>query len=251
MAVVIEGERSIFMGARAHILTNDYETAWAEKYVVHNPAHAWIVGKFVEADRANNNGQYFTMEGLRMGSPTIAHSPMNMNHSPRRVVGAFVASDFMYPTGDESASNPYIEALGVFWKAHFPEDWAAVQEAHAEGSLFFSMECVPKQVGCIGDGSCGGVFEYAGVKSDTYCEHINNRTSSRDLIDPHFTAGAVLIPPVRPGWSDAEIHSLVAQHANLAESTYESISEEMDNLSKDQWESLMHLVLSQVASPKI
>lgn len=244
MAVVVEGSNGIYFGSRAVILDNNTEKAWAEKHVVHNDAHGWLLGKFVEADRANSNRQFFQMEGLRMGQPTIAHSPMNIDHNFHKVVGAYVASDIVHPT--ESAGetfNPYVEALGVFWKAHHPKEWQKVQEAHAEGSLFFSMECVPKQVGCIGDGGCGQVFDYAGIQSPTYCAHINERTADRDLIQPHFTAGAVLLPPVRPGWSDANIHSLVAQHAEAAEKIYDNVAEEMDNLAPREWELLMHHLL--------
>lgn len=240
MTVVVEGSNGFYFGSRAYIVDQSVEKAWAEKHVIENRAHSYILGKFVEADRANNNKQYFSLDGLRMGQPTIAHSPMNIDHIPRKIVGAYVASDFVYPTGEGAADfHPYIEALGVFWKAHYPEEWAKVQEAHAQGHLFFSMECVPQQIGCIGEGGCGEVFEYAGTQSETYCEHLNNRTSEKDLIKPHFTAGAILLPPVQPGWSDANIHSLVARHAEAASKTYDAVADEMDNLGPTQWEFLM------------
>lgn len=238
MTVLVEGKHGFYIGSRAIILDHSYEKAWAEKHVIHNDAHSYILGKFVEADQANSNGQYFQMAGLRMAQPTIAHSPMNIDHDPRKIVGAFVASDFVHPTQSEGASNPYIEALGVFWKAHFQEEWAKVKEAHDNDGLFFSMECVPGKIGCIGDGGCGQVFEYAGQTSPTYCEHINNRTADRDLIDPHFTGGAILLPPVRPGWSEANIHSLLAQHAASNDAAREEISEESDDLSVSEWESM-------------
>jgi hypothetical protein len=245
MTVIAEGRNAFYMGARAHILEGDKEIAWAEKHVISNPAHSYIVGKFVEAERANSNGQFFQMEGLRMGQPNIAHSPMNLDHIPKKIVGAFVASDFIYPTQEDAAvTNPYIEALGVFWKAHFPQEWQLVQQAHEQGHLYFSMECVPEKVGCIGDNGCGKQFEYAGVQSPTYCDHINSRTADRDLINPHFTAGAVLLPPVKPGWSDANIHSLVAKHAEMAESIYAGVAEDMPHLGPREWEFLMGELLN-------
>lgn len=245
MTVVVEGKNGFYLGSRAVVLDDSYEKAWAEKHVIQNRAHSYILGKFVEAERANNNKQYFQMDGLRMAQPTIAHSPMNLNHHGHKIVGSYVASDFMYPTGENAANeNPYIEALGVFWKAHFPAEWALVQEAHNQGHLFFSMECVPEKVGCIGEGGCGQVFEYAGQSSPTYCDHINNRTADRDLISPHFTAGAILLPPVKPGWSDANIHSLVAAEAAAAERVYDGIADEMDNLGPKEWESLMQQFLA-------
>lgn len=239
MTVIVEGERGFYFGSRAVILDQSYEKAWAEKHIINNDAHSYILGKFVEADQANNNRQYFQMAGLRMAQPTIAHSPMNIDHTGK-IVGAYVASDFVYPTTDSAAAvNPYIEALGVFWKAHFPEEWAKVQQAHDAGHLYFSMECVPAKLGCIGEGGCGQVFEYAGQTSTTYCEHINNRTSDRDLIDPHFTGGAILLPPVQPGWSDANIHSLVAKYAEAANAVHDDIAEELSGLGPREWELMM------------
>lgn len=244
MTAWIEGKHGFYLGAQAYILDNSKEVAWAEKHVIHNPAHKWILGKFVEADRANNNRQYFSLDGLRMAQPTIAHAPMNMNHSGR-MVGAFVATDFVYPTEEASAGfNPYIEALAVFWSAHFPAEWQKIEEAHAEGNLFYSMECVPSHMKCSGENGCGAEFEYAGRQSPTYCQHLNQGAADKVLMNPHFTGGACIVPPVRPGWSNADVHSLVAQHAEAAEQIYDQVSQDMDHLGPQEWELLMTELLA-------
>lgn len=275
------------MGAQAFLLEDDREMAstWAAPYVHHNPAHKWVLGRFVEADKANRNRQLFTLDGLRMKNPTIAHAPMNMNHQASKIVGAYVASELLYPTGPvEDASevvncplcgeplasgqvegedplctkcgsdkkkmsafletaaldlNPYIEALAVFWRHQFPREYLAVEEAHAEGKLFYSMECMPSDVQCVGDGGCGKEFAYAGRVSDTYCSHINSMTSDKLLINPHFTAGALIIPPVNPGWTHADVHSLVAGHELMAQNLYDDVQQEFPHLSPKEWEGLM------------
>lgn len=297
----MEGEHSFFLGAQAQIVEDSREiaSAWAAKHIVPNPAYKWVVGRFVEADKANNNRQLFSLDGLQMARPTIAHAPMNMNHSPNRIVGSYIAAEMIYPTSQASAFNthvdeagisslpecpachtamrltksdawcpdcepvkeqtynatlekleqagvqlnPFIEALGVFWRHYFPDEYRLVEAAHAEGRLFYSMECVAEQVQCTGDGGCGETFDYAGRVSPTYCEHLNHAASDKFLIEPHFTAGAILVPPVMPGWSHADIHSLVAQQMEAAERVYQGLSEELPHLHESQWEGLMHQLL--------
>lgn len=245
----VEGKAAFYFGCQAQLLDNTTEKAWAEKHVVHNPAHAWIVGKYVEASRANSNGQYFELDGLRMAQPSLAHSPMNINHSGQ-AVGSFVATELVYPTTQaaEDGDHPYIEALGVIWKAHYPDAFAQVQQAHSEGRLYFSMECVPKRIGCIGDGGCGQIYEYAGIMSPTYCSHINTRTADRELLEPHFTGGALIIPPVRPGWKEADVHSLVANHIQeserlLAEVAAADVSPSEEEIAALEWSGAMQAVL--------
>lgn len=281
MTTWLEGDRSFFLGAQAFLMENDREMAgtWASEYVHPNPAYKYILGRFVEADRANNNRQLFSLAGLQIARPTITYAPMNMNHQSRRIVGAFVATDLIYPTqaataGMETCSdcgeiydfamsencpkcgdaakaasdsqlelNPYIDALGVFWRHYFPQEYAVVEQAHSEGRLYYSMECIPRQIQCAGDGGCGDTFEYAGRMSPTYCDHLNKTTSDKYLIDPHFTAGAVLIPPVQPGWSHAQVHSLVAKHSALADRVYEGVASDLAHLGPSDWEAVMHELL--------
>jgi hypothetical protein len=101
------------------------------------------------------------------------------------------------------------------------------------------MECIPEEIQCAGDGGCGFRTEYAGRISPDYCEHLNDTTSDKFLIGPHFTAGAILVPPVRPGWSNADVHSLVAKHAQLAEDIYNGVKQDMSHLDPRDWELLM------------
>ena len=329
MTVCIEGDRGFYLGAAAQLVDNDRELAssWAAPHIVPNSAHKWVLGRFVEAERANNNRQLFGLDGLQMGRPSITHAPMNMNHASRRIVGAFVATDLIYPTGvgdpgedDEEAktfstdqrdklakkgqalpdgsfpienesdlrnaiqavgrakdpaaarrhiikraralglsdllpegwtgeksaatAHPYIEALGVFWRYYFPEEYALVEDAHARGALFYSMECVPNQIQCAGDGGCGEVFDYFGRQDASYCDHLNDNAADKLLIEPHFTGGALIIPPVQPGWANADVHSLVAQHSLFAERVHQGISEERPHLSPVDWEALMNQVMA-------
>lgn len=256
MSVVVKGKNSFFIGSRAELLTTERETAseWASKHIVHNPALRWVLGKFVEADNANLNKQFWTQDDLRMGQPTIQHAPMNMLHRQRDIVGAFVATEMMYPQHAEAAaweSNPFIEALGAMWAYYFPQELAAVEKAHNEGSLFFSMECVAQSITCEGEQGCSNTFDYAGITSPTYCDHLNSHVSIKHLNEPHFLAGALVIPPARPGWARAnvkQLSALVKEYAEEAEKAYEEIANELPHLSPKQWEAQMLQLLHRAKS---
>lgn len=257
MAVWVEGANSFHIGARAELIPDDREIAghWASPHIVPNPANAYVIGRYAESGRANNNRQLFALEGLQMGKPTLQHAPVNMNHSTRRVVGAFVASEIIYPVSnpEEAAEasvpdeqlNPFMESLAVVWKHYFPDEYRAVALAQAEGALYYSMETVPEKIACAGDTGCGAEYAYEGPKSKNYCDHLNEGASDKLLVNPHFIGGALIIPPVRPGWSNANIKDIDAsRNAAAAESLYAQITEEFGHLAPQQWENLMTEILA-------
>lgn len=246
MTILTEGTSSFFLTSTAVLLETDRDIAssWASEYIFTNPALKWVVGKYVEADNANSNGQYWTLEDLRMSQPTIKYSPMNISHRQNDIVGTFVASELMYPT--TSDSNPYIETLGAYWKYYFPEQLSEVEAAFRTGSLHLSMECVAESVTCGGEAGCGQTFDYAGPMSQNYCEHIQNRSAFRQLNNPHFLGGALILPPDRPGWKNADVKELAKGTSDeLREKIYTSIAKETPHLSPSEWESLMFSIIEQ------
>lgn len=253
MTAVYEGAHGIYMACRAQILDTSKELAWAEKHVVENGFHKWILGRYAEADRANNNRQLFAMANLQFGQPLLTHAPLNINHD-FPIVGAFVANEIMFPTGegagDEADLNPFMEALSVFWKHYFEDEYLDVEKAHKNGQLFYSMECLPERIGCKGDIGCGKYFDYDGRKSLTYCACLNDPKSGieKDLINPHFTAGALIVPPVSPGWSRADIKQIsqiVKDHSERAEHLYTGISEEAGDIDPATWEEVMLQIIAE------
>lgn len=251
MSAIYEGKNAIYLACAAHILDTSKEMAWAEKHVVENPAHKWILGRYAEADRANANRQHFAMANLKFGQPLLTYSPLNINHGSM-ISGAFVASEIVYPTGEgaeeDAGLNPYMEALSVFWKHYFEDEYVVVETAHKAGRLFYSMECVPAEIGCTGDNGCGKYFEYAGRSAATYCDHLNDPKSGvwKDLVRPHFTAGALIVPPVQPGWARADIKQIsqiVKDHADKAEALYSGLEEDAPEADAQVWEQVMAQIM--------
>jgi hypothetical protein len=106
------------------------------------------------------------------------------------------------------------------------------------------MECLPPDISCP---DCSGRYKFMGLQHETYCEHLNaSRISAKILHRAHFEAGALIIPPVQPGWSRADITQLsqiLQKHDEEAEALYASISEEAPHLDADTWETLMGEVI--------
>ena len=241
MTVLHRGKNSYFLAAPAALVNDTHETAssWAAQHIVANDAIKWVVGKYVEADNANSNGQYWSLEDLRVAQPTINNTPMNMLHKPRNVVGAWLHNEMIYPT-DEAAeeANPYIEVLGAFWKYYFPEELAVVEAAFEEGNLFLSMECVAETI-TFDNGEREETFEYKGPFHVDYGDWNKDSSAIRKLNQPTFLGGALIVPPVAPGWKRADVKdlsNLVKCHAALAEQTFEAVAASAPHMDDTQVE---------------
>lgn len=223
----------------------------------------WITGNFVESDRPNNNHQMWSRRDLETARHTIVHAPMNIAHKSGPV-GMFVDTRIAprpRTTGesadsadveivDTSASSPIcIQVLGGLWSHLFPFQAAQVERASEEGTLFWSMECQGTHVRCEGPAGCGQTFGY--FDWAMHCPHLMGRRSVRHIINPTFRGGAILVPPVKPGWKGAHANLLpeevmveAAAVAEATEDSYDSLLAEGLDLSPAAWEHLMGMVVS-------
>lgn len=242
MTIVTEGEHSFFLNSPAQLINDDREVAdgWASKHIVANPSLKWVVGKYVEADNANSNGQYWTYDDLRISQPTINHTPLNVGHVANNIIGTIVASEMMFPIEGASVDNPYIEVAAAIWKWYFPDEMTKIESAWEAGELFISMECVAETVTCSGDEGCGQTFEYVGPMSEDYCSHIQERSSIRQLNKPTFLAGGMIIPPIKPGWKNARMDMVAAGlNDEKIDQMIEAVAKESPDASPQSWEATM------------
>jgi hypothetical protein len=187
------------------------------------------------------------------------------------VVGAFAGSKLLTPTGEtmtaemipqfeaaipelgdrtaDAGKRPYMEALAGMWHTRFDDEYKAIKRAHGEGSLFFSMEAIPPTVTCPESG-CGKTAEFIGLTDEAspgaYCAHINGPILPKVLDKPNFVGGAIIIPPVRPGWKKADITAiskLAQEHADTAEGVYLAAKNLAPHLGESAWETVMAMVL--------
>lgn len=236
--------------SQAVILDDSSDKAWAETHIRDSKSLAWILGKYVEADNANRNRQFFALDELVENAQSLNHQPLNIGHA-YPPVGTFVANEILYPNvdgtdGAAAAQNPFIEALSVMWKDAFPDEYRQVEAAYKSGKLAYSMETKPETVTCGGEHGCQQTFKYVGRVDPTYCTHINKPTDdmAKMFTKPHFTGGALIIPPVQPGWAHADVTQVASLNEDEAERTYEAVKAEFDHLTPKEWEAMMQQILA-------
>lgn len=219
---------------------------WATAHMIPNEAISYVLGRFVEANKANNNKQYFKLAALEEAQSSISFSPVNINHQSTPV-GCFVASAMQYPK--DEGENPYVEALSAVWKMYIPEAYALIQRAYAEGNLFYSMEAVPESLSTVGGEDDTKEYAYKGIKDDSYPDSINARSCEGIVLNkPHFVGGALIIPPAKPGWSNADVKQMskfMGQTWETAEAIYAGAQTIAPDGDPAIWEALMGQLMLQ------
>lgn len=205
-----------------------------------NAGFTYLRGRLVEADSPNRNGAYWSTGDLELGQATVAGGPLNWLHDEAKVIGCL--TDGQLVSGRESAADGignHIVSTAAVWRFLFPRETQVIEKAAADGMLFYSMECVSKEVACIGDRGCGSTFAYGDYDAGNCCSHLRERSSTRRFVDPLFLGAAVIVPPVEPGWAHANA-DVVRQAAALRESA----DLDAGGLSKQQADDLATAVLS-------
>jgi hypothetical protein len=234
--IIVAGPTSVTIATRATVVVEDREVAWAaaKEKIRTRPDMGWLVGRYLATDVANENGHIFRLADIEAAHKRIVHTPLNMLHRSTHVIGSYVAAELVLPSTDESAilkrvadqvsgaavETAHVEALAAVWRYVFPEEWATIRAANEEGTLFYSMEAVPTSVTCP---TCTTTCAYAGPASDSYCEHMATAGGPKILDDPLFVGGAIVVPPARPGWRNADITELAT--AEQAEEVYDQLTE--------------------------
>lgn len=255
--IVVPTTNGFAIGSSAALIDEDgIARAWAERHVRKDPDLRWIVGNYVEANNANSNGHIFPLDELVTAQHTIPGKPLNMLHREHYIVGYFAGACLLQPDGSEfqaaektdnpsgEGQHPFVEALAGLWHNRFPEEFFQIQTAHKEGSLFFSMEAIPEAVSCP---TCQHEAVFAGLESDTYCAHMQGATGPKVLRRPVFSGGAIIIPPVRPGWNRADIKTISKMYEEGRvdpEAVLADIATELPHLAPREWETLMAQVIT-------
>lgn len=259
-ARVVKSRTDVSSDLAASVDNDDWEIEKA------NPFLQWIAGDFVEADNPNQNTQFWTAGDLELAEYSIRYAPLNMVHKFRQPIGFYAATRPVKLERDaaaetvtlgqkvEKAGSMKIQALAGLWTHIFPFEAAQAEAADEEGLLFYSMECRGTHLTCGTDEArgligCGKTFEYMQV--DTHCEHLLERSSVRHIVSPTFRGGALIVPPVKPGWKNASASILqesvmqeAAAFAAQNELQYEALNADGANLSTSAWEMLMTQVVS-------
>ena len=239
-AFVIEENGRVFLTARAGV-------EQADDKLTGNPGFTYIAGRFVGAEKANSNNAFWSTDDLTFGAPSVTYGPLNWLHDDRQIVGAIADSKLVLPSPVEAAeelAEPYIAAAAVFWRFLYPQQAAVVEQANADEQLWYSMECVSREVACV-DHGCPSVdwstWRARAQSPDMVCEHLRERSGRVGFKDPVFLGGALIVPPVRPGWVDAEAR-IMERALLVSEKAYDQAGK--PQVTADEWEKLVGSVLS-------
>lgn len=213
----------------------------------------WMHGAFVGAEVPNRNGALWSSGDLAMATASVLNGPLNWLHEGRHIIGSLAKADFVEGSapGDTgqaqqaATSQPHITATAGIWKWLYPDEAYVVNQASDAGHLWYSMECISKEVACAGPNGCGNTTTYANYLAGAACEHVQQRASVRQFKDPVFLGGAVIVPPTRPGW-DAANASVMQQAAPLAEAAFDQAGQ--PDIPANDWEKLMAQIVGYAQS---
>lgn len=195
-------------------------TTPVREVAMNNDTFTYISGRFVQADAANANGAYWTSEDLQLGAGTVAGGPLNWLHDENTIIGSLLDGTFVSREAAAAGDvGNHITSTAAIWRFLHPEKARVIAEAAGDGRAFYSMECISRAVMCLdtpGRPGCGETFGYGDYDAGRVCSHMRERSSVRRFVDPIFQGGAAIVPPIRPGWSKANV-DIVRQAAAATE----------------------------------
>jgi hypothetical protein len=215
-----------------------FTPSW-EKALSPNEHMLWLQGRFVGAEKANRNGAFWSTADLELGEATVKYGPLNWLHDAKHIIGTIADTRLRVheEASDQPLEQPYIEAASVIWSWIYRDEASVVEMASDSGRLWYSMECISKNVECVGEGGCGTTVPYMEyVTGEKACEHMKERSATRRFADPTFLGGAVIMPPARPGWAEADAQ-VMRVAASLAEKAYDQAGQ--PDIPASEWEQVM------------
>jgi hypothetical protein len=77
----------------------------------------------------------------------------------------------------------------------------------------------------------------------SHCEHLQERTSIRHIVNPIFRGGAIIVPPTTPGWKEASasvvteaVMQEAAAFAEQNEAAYNALEKDGVSITAAGWE---------------
>lgn len=156
------------------------ELAFAQeiKKIAPNPNLLWLNGRYVEAERANANGQQWRAGDVALKYLQPVFMPVTVMHDPRTAVGLIADTSLKLPAEDSSVPRARIDTMLGIWQHRFPEVAEEAQENYKAGSLMQSMEAISPHYECS---TCGTVYQKLpqGAEREQWCEHLRGVGSEK------------------------------------------------------------------------
>ncbi len=193
--------------------------------------YAKVRGRYVGAEKANQNGAFWSTGDLEFGQPSVVGGPVNLLHNENQIVGCITEAKMVT---DDAKYGPHMTTESTLWKYLFPGIVEGITRESAANNLWYSMECVAEKVSCIE--GCGSEFDYMSFMRDksSACSHLAGG-GVRRMINPTFLGVGLIFGGVKPGWKDANAEV-------LREAARQS--EEAEGFRRDEAEMLIQNILN-------
>lgn len=147
--------------------------AFAEdlKRMAPNPNILWLGGRYVEADRANANGDQWTAGEVAVKSLTPTFMPVTVMHDMRSAVGTIVETKLRLPAKEADVSRARLDTTLAVWAHRFPQIAEEAETNAKQGTLMQSMECKSPSYECS---VCARLYqvEPGRTERESWCSHL-------------------------------------------------------------------------------
>jgi hypothetical protein len=147
------------------------------KKLAPNPHIMWLQGRYVEADRANSNGDQWTAGEIGLKSLTPTLMPITIMHDLRSAVGTIANTALRLPSADADVPRARLETTLALWAHRFPQVADEAKINAEQGTLMQSMECKAPSYECS---ACGQLYQFMPDRSDKerWCAHLKGEVDA-------------------------------------------------------------------------
>lgn len=78
---------------------------WAAQQETGNDHFLWLQGRYVEAEKANRNGAFWSTKDLQFGEMSVKNGPINWVHNEQAVLGVITDNALIYPDREAAADR--------------------------------------------------------------------------------------------------------------------------------------------------
>lgn len=147
------------------------------KRLAPNPKIMWLQGRYVEADKANANGDEWSAGEIALKKLTPTLMPISVMHDLRAAVGTIANTRLRLPSEEADVPRARLETTMALWAHRFPEVAEEAKVNAGQGTLMQSMECIASSYECS---ICGQLYQYASDRSDKklWCSHLKGEVDA-------------------------------------------------------------------------
>lgn len=139
------------------------------KQTAPNPKILWASGRYVEAEKANSNADYWRADDLAIKALTPTLCPVTVMHDLRSAVGVIAHTALRLPGDDPTVPRPRLDTVLAIWGHRFPDIAEETRINAQQGTLMQSMECISPHWDCS---CCGQMMLRTASWQEDWAQHV-------------------------------------------------------------------------------